>query len=484
MSVITDERPNTGWMKKEEKRINMENADILGTAPIRKLLQFYAWPSVIGAVVNTLYNVVDRIYIAQGVNSLALSGLSVTMPVMGVTQAVGTLVGMGAASRISILLGQQRKEEGEKMLGSAFLLSLTISSLVIVLLMIFARPLLMQFGASEASLPYALDYLNIVLPGNIFANITYSYNAVMRATGYPKKAMKTMLIGAVLNFVLDPVFLFVFHMGIAGVALATVISMFIGMIWVLHHFTRPDTNVKLRVRNFKFNWGYTLAIVSIGVAPFVTHLMASIVNIYKNRLLYDYGMTSPIDFYSGDLAVAANGVIQSVAMLTLMFMFGISQATQPILGYNYGAGNLGRVRDTFRIARKMNFLIGVLGASVTLIWPGIVARAFTSDPQLIAVCEVGLRIELAAMWAVGIQVTGVQFFQSLGKAARALLLSFSRQLIFLVPALAILPRVMGLTGVWTALPVADVLSMILCLTMTSSYFRKLAHPYGRPKHHS
>lgn len=370
------------------------------------------------------------------------------------------------------------------MLGSAFLLSLTISSLVIVLLMIFARPLLMQFGASEASLPYALDYLNIVLPGNIFANITYSYNAVMRATGYPKKAMKTMLIGAVLNFVLDPLFLFVFDMGIAGVALATVISMFVGMIWVLHHFTRPDTNVKLRVRNFKFNWGYTLAIVSIGVAPFVTHLMASIVNIYKNRLLYDYGMTSPIDFYSGDLAVAANGVIQSVAMLTLMFMFGISQATQPILGYNYGAGNLGRVRDTFRIARKMNFLIGVIGASITLIWPGIVARAFTSDPQLIAVCEVGLRIELAAMWAVGIQVTGVQFFQSLGKAARALLLSFSRQLIFLVPALAILPRVMGLTGVWTALPVADVLSMILCMTMTSSYFRKLAHPYSRPKHHS
>ena len=289
----------------------MENADILGTAPIKKLLQFYAWPSVIGAVVNTLYNVVDRIYIAQGVNSLALSGLSVTMPVMGVTQAVGTLVGMGAASRISILLGQQRREEGEKMLGSAFLLSLTISSLVIVLLMIFARPLLMQFGASEASLPYALDYLNIVLPGNIFANITYSYNAVMRATGYPKKAMKTMLIGAVLNFVLDPVFLFVFHMGIAGVALATVISMFIGMIWVLHHFTRPDTNVRLRVGNFKFNWGYTLAIVSIGVAPFVTHLMASIVNIYKNRLLYDYGMTSPIDFYSGDLAVAANGVIRA-----------------------------------------------------------------------------------------------------------------------------------------------------------------------------
>lgn len=468
-------------MTKETKKINMEDADVLGTAPIKKLIQYYAWPSIIGAVVNTLYNVVDRIYIAQGVNSLALSGLAVTMPVMGVTQAVGTLVGMGAASRISILLGQRRKEEGEKMLGSAFLLSLTISTLVIVLLMIFARPLLLEFGASEASLPYALDYLNIVLPGNIFANITYSYNAVMRATGYPKKAMYTMMIGAVLNFILDPVFLFVFDMGIAGVALATVISMFVGMLWVLHHFTRKETNVRLHLRNMKYNWGYTLAIVSIGVAPFVTHLMSSMVNIFKNRTLYDYGMLSPIDFYDGDLAVAANGVIQSVAMLTLMFMMGVSQATQPILGYNFGAGKLGRVRDTFRIARKTNFIIGLIGASVTLLFPEVVARAFTSDPQLIAVCKVGLRIELAAMWAVGIQVNGVQLFQSLGKAARALLLSFSRQLIFLVPALAILPSLMGLAGVWTAFPVADVTSMILCFTMTGAYFHKLAHPYKRSK---
>lgn len=463
--------------KGETKRINMENADILGTAPIKQLIRYYAWPAIIGQVVNTLYNVVDRIYIAQGVSSIALSGLAVTMPVMGITQAFGTLVGIGAASRISILLGQQRRDRAEEMLGSAFLLSLTISTLAIILLMVFARPLLLSFGASEASLPYALEYLNIVLPGNLFANITFSYNNVMRATGYPTKAMKTMLIGAVLNFILDPIFIFVFDMGISGVAWATVISMFVGMIWVLSHFTSKKTNVRLHWRNIRYNRSNALAILSIGVAPFVTHFMASLVNIVKNRSLYDYGMVSEIDFFNGDLAIAANGVIQSVAMMTLMFMMGISQATQPILGYCYGAGKLGRVRDTFRFAQRINFLFGLVGTIVTLLIPSLVARIFTPDPQLIEVCKAQMRVELLALWAVGIQVTGVQFFQSLGKAGRALLLSSSRQLIFLVPALLLLPKVMGLAGVWAAWPASDILSMILSITMTGAYLRKLAHPY-------
>ena len=293
--------------------------------------------------------------------------------------------------------------------------------------------------------------------------------------------MKTMLIGAILNFILDPIFIFVFDMGIGGVALATVISMFIGMIWVLRHFTHKETNVRLRWHNIRFNWSNTIAVVSIGVAPFITHLLASAVNIFRNRSLYEYGMLSPIDFYNGDLAVAGGGINQSVAMLSLMFMFGISQGTQPILGYNYGAGHLGRVRDTFKIARKINFTMGLIGSAIAVFLPGIVARIFTSDPQLISVVETSLPIELGALWAVGIQVTGVQFFQSLGKAARSLLLSVSRQLIFLVPLLVILPSIIGLEGIWYSFIAADTLSMILCLTMTTTYFKRLAHPYDRKK---
>lgn len=450
-----------------------QNVLNLGTAPIGRLLWHYAIPSIVGMSVNVLYSVVDRIFIAQGVNSLALSGLAVTMPIMTFLQAFGVLIGAGAASRISILLGQKRRDDAEKLLGNAFILSVLLSLITIAICMVFGRPLLRQFGASEASLPYALEYMNIVVPGNIFANLTFSYNAVMRATGYPKKAMYTMLIGAVLNTILDPIFIFGFKWGIAGAGWATVISMFIGMIWVLRHFMRHDSYLRIRPTYFRLRWEYILSILSIGVSPFSIQLCFSLINTIKNRQLYAFGKQTAECFYDGDLAVASFGIVSSIAMLILMTIFGISQGTQPIIGYNYGAGNWQRVRKTYLISSSLNVLIGLVGAVVAYFFGEELARIFTPDQKLVAVSAHAISIELLATWAVGMQITSVQFFQSLGSVWRSLILSLSRQVIFLIPLILILPLHFGLDGVWMASPVSDILSALLSLSFVIIFFRKM-----------
>lgn len=450
-----------------------QNALNLGTAPIGRLLWHYAIPSIVGMSVNVLYSVVDRIFIAQGAGSLALSGMAVTMPLMTFLQAFGILVGAGASSRISILLGQKRKDEAERLLGNAFVLSIILSVVTIALCMIWGRPLLREFGASEASLPYALEYMGIVVPGNIFANLTFSYSSVMRATGYPKKAMYTMLIGAVLNTVLDPIFIFGFGWGIRGAAWATVISMFIGMIWVLHHFMRRESYLRIRPQFLGLRWRYIKNIVGIGISPFSIQLCFSLINTIKNRQLYKFGQQSEVSFFNGDLAVASYGIVGSIAMLILMTIFGISQGTQPIIGYNYGAGNWERVRRTFRISACTNVLIGAVGAVVAYLFADYLARMFTPETELVAVSAHAIRIELIATWAVGLQITSVQFFQSLGAVWRSLILSLSRQVIFLIPMILWLPNLMGLDGVWAASPVSDVLSAMLSVIFIELFFRKM-----------
>ncbi len=449
-----------------------QGAHLLGTEPIGRLLRHYALPAIVGSVVNVLYNVVDRIFIAQGVSSIALSGLAVTLPVMTFVQAFSILIGAGAATRISILLGQKKRDEAENLLGNAFLLSILSSILVVVGCMVFIRPLLLNFGASAESLPYALDYLSIVLPGNIFANITYSYNAVMRSTGYPKKAMYTMMIGAVINFVLDPLFIFVLGWGIRGAAVATVISMVVGMVWVLRHFLSKDSLLQIRTKYFRLQRQYVLGIISIGISPFMIQILASLVIVIKNTSLYRYGQLSPITEFSGDQAVASLGIVNSIAMLILMVTFGISQGIQPIIGYNYGAGNYERVKKTFKLAVIVNVSLGLIGSLLAFFAPTLLARVFTQDPHLIKVSATAISIEIIAMWAVGFQITSVQFFQSIGKAWRAMVLSFSRQAIFLIPLLLVLPSAFGVMGVWMAPPIADVLSASLSIIFVTLYFRR------------
>ena len=427
----------------------------LESKKMSKLVWDYALPAIVGTMVNATYNIVDRIFIGQGVGALAISGLAVTFPVMNLIAALGMLVGAGASSRISINLGKKDPERAEKILGNSFLLTIVLNLVFITLLMIFLEPILMPFGASEETYPYARDYLQIILPGNLFVTMTYSFNSMMRASGYPQKAMYTMLIGAALNIILDPIFIFVFGMGIAGVAWATVISMFIGMIFVMYHFTRKTTSLRLRRKNIRFEKNILIAIVSIGLSPFFMQVAASGVAVLMNTSLKNYG---------GDLAIGAYGILVSLIMLITMFVIGLNQGLQPIIGYNYGAEKYDRVKAAFYYGVKIATVVTTIGFIFGVFFPRIFARAFTSDVQLLDLAENAMRISIVAFPLVGFQVVVSGYFQSIGQAKKSIILSLSRQLIFLIPSIIILPRMFGLDGVWAATPVSDFLASLLALT--------------------
>ncbi|MDD7558316.1 MAG: MATE family efflux transporter [Porphyromonas somerae] len=435
----------------------------LGTLPIGQLLRYYAVPSIVGTMVNSLYNLVDRIFIGQGVGGLAISGLALTFPILIFLQAFGILVGVGASSRISILLGQKKRGEAEILLGNAFVLSVVLSLSTITLCYLLMEPMLYAFGASADTIPYAMDYLGIVIPGNIFANLTFSYNSVMRATGYPRKAMVTMIIGAVLNVAFDALFIFGLGWGIKGAAWATVLSMFVGMLFVMHHFTDTGAFLRIRAKDFKLQWGYVWGILSIGVAPFVMQLAASMVHLFKNSSLVAYG---------GDYAVGAHGISNSINTTIFLFILGLAIGMQPVVGYNFGAGNIHRVKEAFIKTVRLNVIIGVVGIVITQLFTEGLVRCFTTDDELIRVSKEAVRIENMAFWAVGFQVTSVHFFQSIGSAKQAMILSISRQVAFLIPLIYFLPLIWELKGVWLATPVADVLSFTISLTLIVLFFRK------------
>lgn len=427
----------------------------LETKKVSKLVWDYALPAIIGTMVNATYNIVDRVFIGQGVGALAISGLAVTFPVMNLTAALGMLVGAGASSRISINLGKKDHKRAEKILGNSFLLTIVLNLIFITLLMIFLEPILMAFGASKETYPFARDYLQIILPGNIFVTMTYSFNSMMRASGYPQKAMYTMLIGAFLNIILDPIFIFVFGMGIAGVAWATIISMFLGMLFVMHHFTRKSSSLRLRKKNIRFEKSILIAIVSIGLSPFFMQVAASGVAVLMNTSLKSYG---------GDLAIGAYGILMSMFMLIIMFVIGLNQGLQPIIGYNYGAEIYSRVRAAFYYGIKIATVVTSLGFLLGMFFPRLFARAFTSDVQLLDLAENALRISIVAFPLVGFQIVISGYFQSIGQAKKSIILSLSRQMIFLIPSIIILPRLFGLNGVWAATPVSDFLAALLALT--------------------
>ena len=426
----------------------------LETKKISKLVWDYALPAIVGTMVNATYNIVDRIFIGQGVGALAISGLAVTFPVMNLTAALGMLVGAGASSRISISLGKKDPEKAEKILGNSFLLTIVLNLVFMTLLMIFLEPILMTFGASEETYPYARDYLQVILPGNIFMTMTFSFNSMMRASGYPKKAMYTMLIGAGLNIILDPIFIFVFDMGIAGVAWATVISMFIGMIFVMYHFTRKSTSLRLRKKNMRFEKSILIAIVSIGLSPFLMQVTASAVAVLMNTSLKTYG---------GDLAIGAFGILNSLLMLIVMFVIGLNQGLQPIIGYNFGAEIYDRVKAAFYYGIRIATVVTTLGFFFGMFFPRLFAQAFTSDLELLDLAENALRISIIAFPLVGLQVVISGYFQSIGQATKSIAMSLSRQVFFLIPSIIFLPRFFGLDGAWASIAVSDALASILAI---------------------
>lgn len=418
---------------------------------ISRLLVHYAIPAVIGTMVNALYNIVDRIFIGQGVGPLAISGLTLTFPILLFMQAFGMLIGAGAATRVSIHLGRKANDMAENVLGNAFTLTFILSVLTIVPCMLFMRPLLIAFGGSEQTIPYAEDYLYIAIPASLLASLSFSFNAVMRASGYPRKAMVTMMIGAIANVILDPIFIFVFDMGIQGAAIATVISMALSAAFVMAHFVRKDSLVRFHKEYFRLKGAIVWNILTIGISPFAMQLAGSLVNVVMNHSLKKYG---------GDLAIGASGILNSVGMLLVMLIIGIAQGMQPIVGYNYGAGLHKRALETLKLVIILSTVITGTGFVCSALFPQIIVKAFTNDAELVAISANGLRLTLFAFLVVGSQLSISQLFQSIGVAWKAMLLSLSRQCIFLIPAILLLPPFFGLDGVWLAGPFSDVLAAV------------------------
>lgn len=441
------------------------NLKDLATISPGRLLWTYSLPAVVGMLVMSLYNVVDRIFIGQGVGSAAIAGLAITFPVMNVSSALGVLVGAGAAARTSIMLGARDKQGAEFVLGNAFTLITINAAIYLTLFGIFLDDILEAFGASAASLPYARDFMQWILPGMFVMNITFSFNNLMRASGYPIRAMVTMFIGAGCNLILDPLFIFLLDMGIKGAAIATDLSMSCSMIFVMSHFFRRDSTVRFRRHTFGLKWHIVIGIIGIGAAPSIVNLAGSAINVIINKTLLLYG---------GDNAVAAAGISTTFTSLLVMVVVGICQGMQPIIGYNYGAGNIQRLKRTFWLATAAGSIVCTAGCLFGMFLPQWIARAFTVDSELISVTSNALRHMLWAFWMVGLQVVATTLFQSIGKVGKSIFLSLTRQVIFLIPLLLWLPRVWHLDGVWSSFPISDTCATIVTTAMVMWQLHHLA----------
>lgn len=437
----------------------------LATAPIGRLLVKYSLPAVTGTVVSALYNIIDSIVIGHAIpDPNVVAGIAVTFPVMTLATALGMLIGAGAATRVSIVLGQKDHRRAEIILGNSVQLSIIIGIIYASCFAIFIEPILMMFGASTATLPYAREFILWVLPGMVLINLTFSYNNVMRASGYPTKAMYTNMIGAILNAILAPLFLFGFNWGIRGAALATDISMMITCIWVMSHFFNRRNTLHFTRGTFRFDWSVIRSVLYIGMAPFLINVCGSLINAIVNTSLLRYG---------GDNAIAAVVVFNRFVTIFVFIVIGICQGMQPILGYNYGARKHDRLFRTLRLAAVTAVIITTIGCIAAHIWPSQISGMFMTDDEQISEAVNCLRIATISFWMVGFQIIATNFFQSLGMAGKAVFLSLTRQIIFMVPLLFILPPIFGLNGVWSAFPISDVIATIVASVMLIWQIRRI-----------
>jgi len=444
---------------------NTQNVYELENSKISSLLWKYFLPAFTGVVINSLYNVVDRIFIGQGVGATALSGLSAVYPIMLILMAFGMLIGLGAGVRISINLGKKDFKRAEWVLGNSFVLMLIVSAMITTIGFIIKDPLLRLFGVGDDTMSVANEYLNIILYGAVFSVVGFSMNNLIRSEGNAKIAMYSMLISAGTNIVLDPIFIFWLDMGVAGAAWATIISQLILCIWVLSHFRSSRSVIKLRGSNFKLNGQIVIYILTIGFAPFSMQIAGSFVQALYNIQLIKF---------SNDIAIAAMGVINSVAMLIVMSIVAINMAAQPIFGFNHGAKNYARVKETLIICLKAATGVAIVGWIFVQLFPETMVLAFNStNEELLAVGSIGLRTFLLALPVVGFQVIVGNYFQSIGRAGVSTLLTLMRQVILLIPILFILPNYFGLSGVWFAGPISDVGSAIVVSIFIIREFKKL-----------
>lgn len=427
----------------------------LASGSIGKLLWHYSIPAVVGMLVMSLYNVIDRIFIGQGVGPEAIAGLTITFPVTNLSAALGVLIGARASARVSIMLGASNHKGALMVLGNSLTLIVLIAAVYISCFTLFLDDILIAFGANDITLPYARDYMMFILPGMFIMNISFSFNNIMRASGYPLKAMVTMFIGAGANLILDPLFIFVFGWGIKGAAIATDIAMFISAVFVIAHFMRAGSVLHFTRGTFRLQRHIVGGIIAIGAAPSLVNFAASVINaIINNSLL----------LYAGDLAteaIAAAGILTTYTSLLVMVIVGLCQGMQPIVGYNYGAGLMHRLKRAYWLTCICASVICSVGALVALLWPEYIARAFSSDARLIDVTANAIKIAIMAFWVVGFQIVSTNFMQSIGKATLSIVLSLSRQVIFLIPLLLLLPPYLGLNGIWICFPSSDLLATLI-----------------------
>ncbi len=430
----------------------VSNEAAMRSERIGRLLWRFSVPAIAGLLVSTLYNIVDRVFVGRGVGTEALAAATVAFPIMMILGAISVLISIGATALISIRLGERRIEDAERIAGNATTILVLVPVLLTVIYLVFARPILVLFGASPQVLPYAMDFMRIIMFGSVFFSISFGMNNFIRAEGSPRFAMLTQVIGAVINGVLNYVFIFRMGMGIKGSALATVLGQAISAGWVLSYFFTKHSAVRIRLRNLRPIPAILSRIVTLGFAPFAMQIMGSFMQLILNQTLKAYG---------GDLGISAVGIMMSIAMLAFMPVIGISQGAQPLIGYNYGARQYGRVRETLRKSVFAGTLVVLAGYLAMRFWPGAIVGLFTKDIALRNLASHALLVFFSFMPIMAFQVICSGYFQAVGKPVQATLLGLSRQLLIFMPLLLILPRIWGIEGVWRTAPIADVLSAIV-----------------------
>lgn len=445
----------------------MGNKEFLGTERIGKLLFKLALPSVVAQLVNLLYNMVDRVYIGhmENVGSLALTGVGVCMPVILLVSAFAALVGMGGAPQVSIYMGKKDYKTAEKIMGNCFVFLIFISIVLTGFLYIFGEDLLLIFGASENTIGYAIDYMNIYVIGTIFVQMALGMNMFITCQGFTKISMLSVVIGAVLNIILDPILIFNFNMGVKGAALATIISQAVSAVWVVSFLAGKKSGIRLKKENFKVDFRILLPCLALGVSPFIMQATESVINICFNSSLLKYG---------GDVAVGAMTVLSTVMQFSMLPLQGLTQGAQPITSYNYGAGNPDRVKQSFKLLLIACFIYSMLLWIFIMIMPDKFVLMFNSDPELVSYGSWAMRIYFAVLVIFGIQIACQQTFIAIGNAKTSLFLAVFRKIILLIPLIYILPNFFAdkAMAVYLAEPVADIIAVITTSILFARYFSK------------
>ncbi|MCX6259350.1 MAG: MATE family efflux transporter [Bacteroidia bacterium] len=435
----------------------------LGTENVWHLLLQYAIPSVIAMTAASLYNITDSIFIGQGVGALAISGLAITFPLMNLAAAFGSLVGVGAAALMSLRLGQKDYSTANNILGNVLVLNLILGLSYTVIVLLFLNRILLFFGASSETLPYARDFMTIITIGNVVTFMYFGLNALMRATGNPKRSMYVTIFSVIINVILAPLFIFGFKWGIRGAALATVIAQTSMMLWQVSYFRNKGNYIHFQKGTFRLKRKIVIDAMSIGMAPFLMNVAGCVIVIIINQSLIKHG---------GDLAVGAFGIINRIAALFVMVVFGLNQGMQPIAGYNFGAKQFERVNKVLKLTILLATGVMTVGFLISELFPHAVASVFTKDQDLINIAASGLRIVMTFFPIVGFQMVASTFFQSIGMPGKAIFMSLTRQVLFLLPCLLTLPSFFGIKGVWYSMPAADLLASIIAAYLLISQYRK------------